>query len=159
MIGRIASMLRFKRDYYGGALMVLIGLIAMNDGRHYAIGTLHQMGPGYFPVVLGTILALLGLLIAGTASIGTDEEVAALPHNEWRGWACIIGGPVIFIILGEIAGMAPAIFGCVFVAAIGDRQTTIREALFLALGMAVFGVLLFSYVLSIPMPVLRWSLS
>jgi putative tricarboxylic transport membrane protein len=148
-----------KRDYYAGALMVLIGLVAANDGRHYAVGTLRQMGPGYFPIALGVLLVILGILIAGTASTGgeSSREAEALPHAEWRGWGCIIAGPVLFIILGKFFGMAPATFGCVFVSALGDRNTTLRGAVILASCVTLFGVVLFSYVLKIPMPILKFG--
>jgi hypothetical protein len=150
---------RIKRDYYAGALMVLIGLVAGVDGRHYTMGSLRQMGPGYFPVALGALLIFLGILIAGTASTGGgDSEEAALPHSEWRGWLCIIAGPVLFIILGKFTGMAPAIFACVFVSALGDRETTLRGATILATSVTVFGILLFSYLLKIPMPILKWGM-
>ncbi|MGI8526745.1 MAG: tripartite tricarboxylate transporter TctB family protein [Pseudolabrys sp.] len=148
---------RIKRDYYAGALMVLIGLVAANDGTHYAMGTLRQMGPGYFPVALGVLLIVLGALIAGTASTGGPaSEEAALPHSEWRGWAAIIAGPVAFIILGKYFGMAPATFACVFISALGDRETTLKGAIILASAMTAFGVILFSYLLKIPMPVLKF---
>ena len=38
-----------RKDYYGGALMVLIGLGAIYGGSDYHIGTLSHMGPGFFP--------------------------------------------------------------------------------------------------------------
>lgn len=72
--------LRFKRDYYAGALMVLLGLIAANDGTHYPIGTLRQMGPGYFPIALGMLLIVLGMLIAGTA--GGSERAVLYLHRR-----------------------------------------------------------------------------
>jgi hypothetical protein len=148
---------RLKRDYYAGGLMVLLGLIAAHDGTNYAIGTLQHMGPGYFPVALGIILVFLGVLIAGTASATDDAEASALPHAEWRGWFCIIAGPALFVVLGRYFGMLPATFACVFVAALGDRQTTLKGALILAAGVTVFGVVLFHYLLKIAMPVLTWG--
>jgi hypothetical protein len=66
---------------------------------------------------------------------------------------------VVFILLGEHFGMAPAIFGCVFVAALGDRDATWKSSFYLAIGVTVFGVLLFSYLLHIPLPVFRWVTS
>ena len=39
-----------KRDYYAGALIVLIGALAVNEARGYQLGTLQKMGPGYTPV-------------------------------------------------------------------------------------------------------------
>lgn len=138
--------------------MVLCGLLAAQDSRHYTIGTLRQMGPGYFPLALGILLIVLGIIIAGTAGSGADDkEHEQYPHNEWRGWFCVIAGPVLFMILGKFGGMAPATFACVFVSALGDRKTTPKAALALATGITVFGVILFSYFLQIPMPVFQWG--
>jgi hypothetical protein len=153
----------WKRDYYAGALMIVLGLITAHEGSTYPIGTLNQMGPGYFPIALGVLLIFLGGLIAATATAGADSEEAALPHAEWRGWACILGGPALFILLGRqsawvpVTGMLPATFACVFVAALGDRETTLKGALILASSVTVFGVILFHYLLKLPMPVLTWN--
>jgi len=115
------------------------------------------MGPGFMPVVLGIVLALLGLLIAGTALLSTKpDDSRFLPANpQWFGWLCIIGGPVLFIILGQYGGMIPAVFACVFVCALGDNTATYKSSAILAAGITVFGVLLFHYLLSIPFPLLR----
>ena len=150
---------RLKRDYYAGALMVLLGLIAAHDGTRYPIGTLRQMGPGYFPLALGVILIILGIMIAGTAiggSTSEDEDVIEL-RPQWWGWFCIIAGPALFILLGHYGGMLPATFACVFVAALGDRESTVKGAAILAAGVAIFGVLLFHYLLKLPMPMLSWG--
>ena len=152
-------LLKIRRDYYAGALMVLIGLIAANEGRNYQLGSLQKMGPGYFPVALGSLLILLGILIAGTASTGGAEEQEALPHAEWRGWFCIIAGPALFILFGKFFGLLPATFACVFVAALGDRETTLKGAVILAGSVTIFGILLFSYILKVSMPILKWGLS
>ena len=99
-------------------------LIAAHDGTRYPIGTLRQMGPGYFPLALGVLLIILGIMIAGTAIGGAaseDEDVIEL-RPQWWGWFCIIAGPALFILLGRYGGMLPATFACVFVAALGDRQ-------------------------------------
>jgi hypothetical protein len=153
----VELLFRIKRDYYAGALMVLIGAVAINEGRNYQLGTLQKMGPGYFPIMLGALLILLGILIAGTASTGGNEEQEALPHTEWRGWACIIAGPILFVLFGRFFGLLPATFACVFVAALGDRDTTLKGAAILSAGVTVFGILLFSYLLKVSMPILKWG--
>ena len=149
---------RIKRDYYAGALMILIGLIAAQDARNYSIGSLHHMGPGYFPVALGVILVFLGVLIAGTASTGAAADDESTPiHVEWRGWACVIAGPILFIVFATFGGLLPATFACVFVSALGDRDTTLKGAVILAACTTVFGIILFSYFLQIPMPIINWG--
>jgi hypothetical protein len=148
---------KIKRDYYAGALMVLVGAVAVNEARNYQLGTLQKMGPGYFPVMLGSLLILLGILIAGTASTGGNEEQEALPHAEWRGWAAIIAGPALFIVFGKFFGLLPATFACVFVAGLGDRDMTPKGSAILAACVTIFGILLFSYILKVSMPILKWG--
>jgi putative Ca2+/H+ antiporter (TMEM165/GDT1 family) len=148
-----------KRDFYAGGLTVLLGAAVTLDSMTYTLGTLTHMGPGMFPLMLGVVLTFIGILIFGTAlatPLGDDEHI--LPRQrEWRGWGCILAGPILFIIMGEFFGMAPAIFSCVFVSALGDRTATLKESAILAACVTLFGVLLFSYVLKIPFPMFRWG--
>src|SRR5207249_10392704 len=105
----------------------------------------------------GVILIFLGILIAGTASTGGNEEQEALPHAEWRGWFCIIAGPVLFVAFGKYLGLLPATFACVFVSALGDRETTLQGAAILSASVTIFGILIFSYLLKVSMPILKWG--
>jgi hypothetical protein len=153
---------KFRRDFCAGGLMILFGLIAAVNGPNYRVGTLMHMGPGFMPTVLGIILVLLGIAIAGTAAAVTAEqdsdENILPPSPQWLAWLCILAGPLMFIVFGSIGGMAPATFACVFVSALGDREATWKTSLILAAAMTVFGVLLFHYLLQVPMPVLEWRL-
>src|SRR5579884_3758772 len=105
-----------RRDYYAGALMVLVGCGAAVAGSRYQLGSLTQMGPGFFPTALGVLLALLGIAIACTAAyapgpaLGTE---APAPKPDWRGWFCITAGALLFIGLAEYAGLVAATFACV----------------------------------------------
>lgn len=147
----------WKRDYYAGGLMLLLGVGAAVTGSGYKFGSLARMGPGFMPVVLGIVLAFIGILIAGTALASSEpDDSKFLPENpQWFGWLCILAGPVLFIVLGQFGGMIPAVFSCVFVSALGDKTATYKSSFFLAIIVSVFGVLLFHYLLNIPFPLLR----
>lgn len=153
----MSAQFKMKRDYYAGGLMMLIGLGAAVEGSNYHVGTLVRMGPGFFPVALGVILVVMGMLIAGASlasAEGGDERI--LPeHPQWFGWLCIIGGPLMFMILGVYGGMIPAVFACVFICALGDRTTSLKAVFFLSAGVTFFGVILFYYLLKVPFPLLR----
>ncbi len=153
--------LTHRRDFYAGLFLMLIGLVVAVQAASYAVGDLFHMGPGFMPLALGIVLGGLGALIAATANLpkdfGLDGSVVGRP--DWIGCLCIIAGPVLFIVLGTYGGLVPAIFGCVFVSALGDRTTGWRGAALLAGGTTVFGVVLFGYLLGVPFPVLRWGLS
>ncbi|MGH6741943.1 MAG: tripartite tricarboxylate transporter TctB family protein, partial [Bradyrhizobium sp.] len=115
------------------------------------------------PTVLGVLLIILGIAIASAASVGTveggqvDEGNLLPPHPQWFAWLCILAGPALFVVFGSVGGMMPATFACVFVSALGDREATWKSSLILAAGITIFGVLLFHYLLQLPMPVLEWK--
>ena len=153
----MSAKFKMKRDYYAGGLMMLLGLGAAVEGSNYHVGTLVRMGPGFFPVALGVILVVMGMLIAG-ASLASAEgggERILPEHPQWFGWLCIIGGPLMFMILGVYGGMIPAIFACVFICALGDRTTSLKAVFLLSAGVTFFGVILFYYLLKVPFPLLR----
>jgi hypothetical protein len=145
-----------KRDFYAGTLMIALGCAVILQARTYTLGTLMHMGPGFFPLILGVVMTLLGVLILGMAVSEGPEPDRILPERpEWWAWFCILSSPVLFIFCGLHGGMAPATFACVFIAALGDRTATIKSSFLLAAGITVFGVILFAYVLKIPFQVVR----
>ena len=155
----LRNLLTQKKDYYAGGLMTLIGVGSILEARHYNVGTLFHMGPGFFPIILGVTMTCLGLLITGVAAMASavDDDQLIIPKPEWRAWACILAGPVLFIILGNLGGLIPATFACVFVSALGDREATLKGSLILATGVTVCGVALFSYLLQVSIPMWRWG--
>ncbi len=157
-VAQLVQNLVRKRDFYAGALVIFFGLVMALKGPGYRLGTLMHMGPGFLPTALGVILICLGIAIAGTGLTvpeGEDEDI--LPeHPEWLGWACILAGPLCFILFGSFFGLIPAIFSCVFVSSLGDRTAKLKNSLILAAFVTAFGVGLFSYILQVPMPLLTW---
>jgi hypothetical protein len=155
----LRNLLTQKKDYYAGGLMTLIGVGSVLEARHYNVGTLFHMGPGFFPIILGVVMTFLGILIAGVAAMASavDDDQLIMPKPEWRAWLCILAGPILFIILGNLGGLIPATFACVFVSALGDRDSTLKGSLILATAVTVCGVALFSYLLQVSIPMLRWG--
>ena len=145
------------RDYLGGVLMIALGVAAAFQGATYRIGTLSRMGPGFFPVALGVILALAGIAIAVTARFEEDAvDTKALPP-EWRAWFCICVGIVAFVVLGKYGGLLPATFAIVFVSALGDRGNKPLPAAILALACVVVAVVVFRFALQLQFPLFQWG--
>ena len=148
-----------RRDIYASALAIFIGVGTAVIAQNYKIGTLTQMGPGYFPAALGALLAFVGVII-GVTALGGRTVVAAGPdlHHgfadkfDWRGWTCIVGSVLAFIVLAEYAGLLLATFFCVFLACWGDKTAQLQTSATLALGITVFGILLFSNLLHVQLP-------
>lgn len=146
-----------NKEYVGGALMMLIGVGSIIEGKQYALGTLARMGPGFFPVALGAILALTGLAIIATARFSAiDIEEQALPP-EWRGWFCICASIIAFVVLGKYGGMVPAAFAIVFISALADRENTLIGAAILALGIIAVCIVVFWWALQMQFALFAWG--
>jgi len=153
----------YNKDYYGGALMVLIGGSAAYAAQGYNIGSLAHMGPGYFPFAVGVLLALTGVLIALNAKKkGPGGDAALVGHKheipDFRGAACIILGTIAFYFCGEYLGLLPATFAIVFICALGDRSNSVMACFVLAMSMMIVAVLIFWWALQVQMPLVRWGM-
>lgn len=155
--------LHVKKDYYGGALLVITGLSASYAAVSYRIGTLSAMGPGYFPFALGILIALTGLLIALTA-IGDKEDsskqAALVGHGhgmpDLRGSIFIVLATVAFYFIGDWFGLLPATFAITFLSALGDRDNSWKEATILSVIMMIVAWVVFYWALKLQMPLYKW---
>lgn len=144
-----------RKDFLGGLLMLALGLATALQASRYDLGSLRRMGPGFFPLSLGVILALTGALIMATAKAPAAPVERSAP--EWRGWGCICAGIAAFVILGQYGGLIPATFAVVLISALGDRQNTLPVAASLATVMTAACVLIFWWLLQVPLPLFRWG--
>ena len=156
---------KLTKDRLGGALLVATGAAAVVAGVGYGMGSLREMGSGFYPVALGVLLALIGAVLFATASRDPDAHLATAPAEtahltgpvvQWRGWLCILGGALSFVVLGQHGGLVPASFVSVFVAALGDRNNSVRDAALLAALMTLLGVVVFHYGLHLLLPLFQW---
>src|SRR5688572_27058807 len=76
-------------DRVAGGGLTLFALLVLWESRRYPLGSLHNPGPGYMPVVLASLLMLFGLLILATG--GRSEPFSALRWGEGRHAAAILG--------------------------------------------------------------------
>jgi hypothetical protein len=155
--GRAKAMFKLKnrREVFGGITITVFGILAIVEGYRLGTGTLTRMQPGYVPLALGIVLVLLGFLMSVGRDTSADGGVL-LEKPEWRGWLCIIAGVAAFMVLGPHAGLVPAAFSCVFISALGDRTATVKGAFILSVSVTAFGVVLFHYLLTIPMSLFWW---
>lgn len=147
---------RLNKDGVSAVLLIVIGLAIAAQGMTYKIGALTRMGAGFMPVVYGVLLALMGLAIGITAEKGDFGDEKTAP-TEWRGWLCILGGIVAFVVIGVYGGLAPATFAAVFISAMGDRENSVRDSFLLALALVITGGLIFSYGLHLQLPLFSWG--
>ena len=148
----MTALSRNPKDLFAGAIYIAVGLAAVWFGRDYSLGTGSRMGPGYFPTVLGGLLALFGVAAVVRSFLQDGAPVGTV---AWKGLALVVGATVLFGLLLEPAGLLPALLALILASASASRM--FRFELRAAAGLAAllaFCALVFVKGLGVPMPLL-----
>jgi len=140
---------RSPRDLGAGLVFVAIGAAGIVFGQGLTFGSAARMGPGYFPTLLSYLIIAIGLLLA-VRSLATDGP--RIEAVSFRPLVAIIAAILIFGALINRTGLALAAALLTIVAAYARRDVDLKETLLLAVGLALFTVVVFVYGLSQPLP-------
>ncbi len=140
-----------NKDFWSGILLAAFGVAAVVIARDYPFGTALRMGPGYFPSVLGGLLALFGIYFVVRA-LRSDERI----EGNWS-LRALIGLPLsltLFGVLIDRAGFVPALVVLIFGSAASGTEFKFSEVLGLTVVLTVFAVALFIWGIGLPYPLL-----
>lgn len=153
--------IKSQKDFFSGLVFVVVGVAYAIGATNYKIGEAARMGPGYFPLMLGTLLAILGLVVIAKALVVETEDGDKIGSWAWK--------PLIFIILANFTfgvllaglpsikfpafGLIVAIYALVIIAARAGDEFKLKEALILATILAVLSWVAFVWLLKLQFPV------
>jgi len=144
--------LRSNRDFWAGLMFFAIGAFAMILARDYPLGSSLRMGPGYFPIILGGILIILGfnIMIRG---LRRNEVI----KGKWSIRAFIIL-PVVIVFCGFLmdrAGFIPAIALLIFGSALAGRWFKWTEVLLFTVFLTLLSLACFVWGLNLNYPLIK----
>lgn len=149
-----------REDILAGALCVLLGGgFALYALFTLKVGTPSKMGSGFFPVMLGGLLAVLGLAIGFKSIVrpAAEAEASGEPISEpvpWRAIVTLTMAPVIFALTVRSLGLALATALCVAIVCFASPRMTLRMGLGVTIGLTIICVGVFSYGLKLSLPLL-----
>ena len=145
------SVIRSPKDFLAGLMFIVIGLIAVFIARDYSFGSAVKMGPGYFPTILGGLLAAIGVacIVESLRAKG-----AALEKIVFKPMVLVCVSTLLFGLMLRNAGMVFAIAFLIFMSAYASVKFRWVVALCIFIIMALFCYLVFVKALGLPMPLL-----
>lgn len=149
-------MARSRDDLYAGGIFLALGAYFAIEARTYELGTPFRMGPGFLPLVLGGVLALLGVAIA---VIGLRKAAAGAPAEakhppSFRAIGLIVIAIAFFAICIRGLGFVPTVFIAALVTAFASQMTRLPGALAIATGLTVLSTLVFVVGLRLQVPLI-----
>jgi len=153
--------IKSQKDFISGLMFTIVGIAFAWGATNYSVGVGARMGPGYFPLMLGILLAILGAIITFTALVVETEDGDKVGGIAWKPLGFIIGSNVLFgILLAGLPkigipafGLIVAIYGLTFVAAMAGEEFKAKEVFFLATFLAILSYLAFVVLLKLQFPV------
>jgi hypothetical protein len=147
---------RSLADVLAGGIFVAIGGAFVVGSLGYPLGTPLRMGPGYFPLVVGAILAALGLAIVLKGLIA--GELLPLGSVPWRAVAVIAVAVVFFGFAVRRLGFVPTSAVTALLITLASRTVRPLTAVAVAAGLTVAATLIFVVGLQLRIPLWgTWS--
>lgn len=143
--------IRDQISFAAGVMYLVIAAAFAVGARDLQIGTAGSMGPGYFPLVVSSLLGLVGLIVLVTS---LHSSAAPTCFRRWYAskLTLILGAVVVFALLLTRAGLVLSIFALVLIASFASDEFDWRVALLNAAVLAAMGVAIFVYGLGLFFP-------
>jgi len=150
-----------QRDFAAGALFCAFGVAFAWGAATYSVGSGARMGPGYFPLIVGLLIALLGAVITARSLIVHTEDGDPIGAIAWRPLLFIIGANLLFgVLLGGLPalglppmGLIVAVYALTLVSSLAGDQFNLKSVLILATVLAVGSYVAFVWALNLQFPV------
>jgi len=110
------------KDIATGVFLIAVAAIGSLLNLENATGTAAQMGPGYMPMLIFSLLAILGVAVI---VVGLRNGPDPLERWAWKELVLILGAMAAFGVLIERIGLALSVATVVVIASIADRSHSV----------------------------------
>ena len=153
--------IKSQKDFFAGLMFMCVGVAFAWGATTYNVGTGARMGPGYFPLMLGILLALIGSLIAFKATVVETVDGDKIGKWAWKPLFFILAANFTFgILLAGLPsfgipamGLIVGIYALTFVASLAGNEFNAKSVFVLATVLAVGSYVAFVWALKLQFPV------
>ena len=153
--------IKSQKDFWSGLMFMAAGIAFAWGATNYTVGEGSRMGPGYFPLMLGILLTVIGLFVAFQALVVETEDGEPVGRWAWKPLFFIIAANLVFgLCLGGLPkiglpamGLIVGIYALTFIAALAGEEFKAKEVAVLATALAVGSYLAFIVLLKLQFPV------
>ena len=153
--------IKSQKDFFSGLMFMGVGIAFAWGATKYSIGTGARMGPGYFPLMLGVLMAIIGAVITFKSLVVKTADGDKIGAIAWRPLGYIIAANLVFgVLLAGLPsiglpafGLMIGIYALVIIAAMAEPDWRFKPTLKLATVLAVGSYLVFVKALGLTFPV------
>ena len=153
--------IKSQKDFFAGLMFMGVGVAFAWGATTYNVGNGARMGPGYFPLLLGILLAIIGAAITFKATTVETQDGDKIGKWAWK--------PLFFILLANFAfgillgglpslgvpamGLIVGIYALVFIPSLAGQEFHAKSVFLLATVLAIGSYGAFVWALKLQFPV------
>lgn len=153
--------IKSQKDFFAGLMFMCVGVAFAWGATTYNVGTGARMGPGYFPLMLGILLALIGSLIAFKATVVETVDGDKIGKWAWKPLGLILLANFTFgVLLGGLPGIGVpamgliiAIYALTIISSLAGESFNLKSVLVLATVLAIGSYVAFIWALKLQIQV------
>ncbi len=153
--------IKSQKDFFSGLMFMGVGVAFAWGATTYNVGEGARMGPGYFPLMLGVLMTILGVGVTFKSLVVEAEGGDRIGKWAWKPLVYIIAANLAFgVLLAGLPsiklpamGMIVAIYALTFIASMAEPGWKVKNTLILATILAAGSYLAFVVLLKLQFPV------
>ena len=146
--------IKSQRDFWSGLMFIVVGAAFALGAASYSLGQSARPGPGYFPLGLGVLLAILGAFVLFKALTIESEGGDPIGSFAWRPLLIVVASVAGFGVALPRLGMFITLPMLVFISAIASDEFSVEGAALNAAVLTVASWGIFKWGLGLTIPLL-----
>lgn len=119
--------IKSEKDFWSGLLFIVVGLGFAWGATNYSLGSSARPGPGYFPLGLGLILAILGAILLFESLLIETSDGDKIGPWPFKQGAIILSAVAIFGALLPRLGMAASLPLLILISSLAGGEFRLKE--------------------------------
>ena len=144
--------IRQQKDFWSGVMFFGLGVLFIVWSREYQFGTAQRMGPGYFPTILGYLMAFLGIMVA-LPGLSKKAPIVKVDRIGWRGLLIVLGAVLIYGLTLLKLGFVISLVLLMVLSSMASDEFNWKETIISTVVLGIFSYLAFVKGLELQFPV------
>ena len=148
--------IKSQRDFWSGLMFIVVGIVFAVGATNYSMGSSARPGPGYFPLILSVIMAILGGIVLFKALTIETEGGDLIGPFAWRPLIVIVAAITVFGLALPRLGMLITVPLLIFITSMAGDEFHWKGVLVNAIVLTVGAWAIFIAGLKLTIPLYPW---
>jgi hypothetical protein len=148
-----------QTDFWSGLMFIAVGVVFAVGATNYSLGSSARPGPGYFPLGLGVLLAILGCVVTFKALTIETEGGDRIGKIAWRPLLVVLASITVFGLALPTLGMVITIPILIIMTSFAGDEFNWKGVILSAAILTLFSWVIFVWGLNLTIPMKPWFMA